>query len=61
MKDKRLIALTVCVLFGFLGIAGCYQPVSPPEIVSIPTRVPAELAAQRRTVFESVFLFTGKP
>ena len=54
MKDIRLIAFTVCVLLGLLGFAGCYQPVSPPGIVSIPTRVPAELAAQRRTVGRSV-------
>lgn len=54
MKDKRLITFTICVLVGLLCIAGCYQPVSPPEIVSIPTRVPIELAVQRRTVGRSV-------
>jgi len=54
MKDNRLIAFKVCVLAGLLGIAGCYQPVSPPEIVAVTARVPAELAAQRRTVGRSV-------
>ena len=54
MEDRRLIALVACIVFGLFGFAGCYQPVSPPEIVSIPTRLPAELAAQRRTVGRSV-------
>jgi len=54
MKNKRLIVFTICVLVGLLSFAGCYQPVRPPEIVSVPTRVPAELAAQRRTVGRSV-------
>jgi len=54
MKKRRFIGLVVCIGFGLFGFAGCYQPVRHPEIVSIPTRVPAELAAQRRTVGRSV-------
>lgn len=54
MKDGRYIRFTACILVGLLGLGGCYQPVSPPEIVSAPTRMPAQLAAQRRTVGRSV-------
>jgi protein MpaA len=54
MEKRRFIALVACIVFGLFGFAGCYQPVSAPEIVSIPTRVPAELAIQRLTVGRSV-------
>jgi len=54
MKNRRFIGFVACILVGLLGIAGCYQPVRHPEIVSIPARVPAEWAAQRRTVGRSV-------
>jgi protein MpaA len=54
MKDKHLIAFTICVLVGLLSLAGCYQPVRPPEIISAPSRLPARLPIQRQIVGRSV-------
>jgi protein MpaA len=54
MKDRRFIGLVACIVFGLFGFAGCYQPVSAPQIVSVPAHVPTELAIQRQTVGRSV-------
>ncbi len=58
MKSNYSFSLALCVLLALLGLAGCYQPVSRPQIVSAPSRPPTELAVRRSVVGRSV---EGRP